>query len=226
MGKKGRRMRRQVIMHEEERTRLTTDPVDISASLLSQAVIQHLKQTKGKKKSKRTNRPSEPPPDSSIDSMWKLHRLVYARDSTEDQIEKNKQLLEELRDDDRLKELHNLDQELEEVERKNQEFETKMEILIETRSKDKKFQEEFQKTQDLVQKLNTILECPIIFARFEDPVLFPSGHTYDNSYVMALEETLDKDPVTRQKLESKRFRPHFIAKALIDVVQKYIPRSS
>ena len=65
------------------------------------------------------------------------------------------------------------------------------------------------------------LKCPLTGNLFEDPVIAPSGHTYERAAILEhLQKQGGKDPITRQPLSVEQLTPNRAMKALVEQYRK------
>ncbi|KAI9141654.1 hypothetical protein BKA69DRAFT_1038387 [Paraphysoderma sedebokerense] len=60
--------------------------------------------------------------------------------------------------------------------------------------------------------------CPITFDLFKEPVVTPSGHSYEKCALLEHLKTFGTDPFTRAKLESEQLYPNY---ALVEAVANF-----
>ena len=65
------------------------------------------------------------------------------------------------------------------------------------------------------------LKCPLTGNLFEDPVIAPSGQTYERAAILEhLRKSGGKDPTTRQPLLVEQLTPNRVMKALMEQYRK------
>ena len=61
------------------------------------------------------------------------------------------------------------------------------------------------------------LKCPLTCKLFEDPVIAPSGHTYERAAILEhLQKHGQKEPLTGQPLAPEQLTPNRAMKALVE----------
>ena len=68
---------------------------------------------------------------------------------------------------------------------------------------------------------SSTLKCPLINKLFEDPVIAPSGHTYEREAIVEhLNKHGGKDPLTSQPLKLDQLKPNGAMKGMIEQYKK------
>ena len=65
------------------------------------------------------------------------------------------------------------------------------------------------------------LKCPLTGKLFEDPVVAPSGHTYEKVAILEyIQHQGGRDPVTKQPFKASDLTPNRAMKALVEQYKK------
>ena len=89
---------------------------------------------------------------------------------------------------------------------RNYAYEAYMELVKKNESGEQISQEEVDEN----------LKCPITLAFFADPVITPSGQTYESKVITEWLQTNNTDPLSRESLEVSQLRPNAAIKQIVD----------
>ena len=99
------------------------------------------------------------------------------------------------------------------------------EIIKETREKGRipKWNTQLYRIEfnQIMDELSLITDCPIMLSQYEDPLLAPSGHIYDDLSIQEIKNNDYKDPVTRERFYEKLRRKHYKCKDVLELLKKY-----
>mmetsp|Transcript_6777 Transcript_6777/g.5925 ORF Transcript_6777/g.5925 Transcript_6777/m.5925 type:complete len:213 (+) Transcript_6777:204-842(+) len=73
----------------------------------------------------------------------------------------------------------------------------------------------------VLRELDQITECPIIFSKYSNPYLAPSGHIFDEFTIYQMKKHNGSDPLTRIQFADNTNRPHYLCKDVLDVLNRF-----
>ena len=89
-----------------------------------------------------------------------------------------------------------------------------------SRNKARLYESESEFAQ-IYSELNNLIECPILYSKFVDPYIAPSGQIYEKLTMENLQRNHKIDPFTRQKFIPNIKRPHYLCKNIVSLTKKY-----
>ena len=72
-----------------------------------------------------------------------------------------------------------------------------------------------------IDEIDSVLLCPIKYDRITDPVITPSGVTYDKVWLEHYLRNNRSDPLTKESLTAQKLRPNIALRSIIQIVKKY-----